>query len=91
VLAVGKTHKEILHGSEKRLYPSPNSQKHHIFGASFIKITRKRTHKPKRKKHQLQKRKDDICDAVGEKGNQTENKRNEHYKQIQMIVSVPPH
>jgi hypothetical protein len=91
VISVAESGKKRLYGSEKRLHLTPKPQKHHIFGTSFIKITRKRTHKPKRKKHQLQKRKDDICDAVGEKGNQTENKRNEHYKQIQMIVSVPPH
>jgi hypothetical protein len=91
VLTVGKTGKEALYRSEKGLDLTPDTQKHHIFGTSFINITRKCAHKPKRKEHQLQHRQNQIADAVGEKGNQTENKRNEHYKQIQMIVSVPPH
>jgi hypothetical protein len=82
VIAVGKTGKKALDGSEKGLYPSPNSQKHHIFGASFVKITRKRTHKPKRKEHQLQHRQNKIADTVGEKGCNAENKRNEHYKKV---------
>ena len=88
MLTVGKTGKEVRHRVATLLDDYPIFHKYRVFSAAFIMVSRKRAHRPKRKKHKLSEHKRKIDVTADEHRNEPENKRDRDNKYVQLVVAV---